>query len=332
VASVSGLPLALTMGDPAGIGPEITEKAWQALRNSTEHAFFVIGDPKLYDKATKVGSPAAAADVFQNSLPVLPIDCANVEAGIPTENTAPATITSIEKAVNCALDGKVAAVVTNPIAKEILYRAGFEHPGHTEFLGVLTENDETPYARGPMMMLSAKDLRVALVTIHTPLHKVATSVTRDKIIETAKILHGALKIDFGIKNPRIAMAGLNPHAGENGSIGNEELDVLNPAAQELREAGINITNAQSADTLFHAEARESYDAALCMYHDQGLIPVKTLDFHGGVNTTLGLPIVRTSPDHGTAFDIAGKSIARPDSLIAALKSARQIANQRANSS
>jgi 4-hydroxythreonine-4-phosphate dehydrogenase len=180
-----------------------------------------------------------------------------------------------------------------------------------------------------MMMLSAKNLRVALVTIHTPLHSVAKSITQERIIEAAKILDGALRTDFGIEAPRIALAGLNPHAGENGSIGSEEIEIINPAAAALRADGIDITDAQSADTLFHEEARKNYDAALCMYHDQGLIPVKTLDFHGGVNTTLGLPVIRTSPDHGTAFDIAGKGVARPDSLIQAIKAARQMADQRA---
>ena len=179
------------------------------------------------------------------------------------------------------------------------------------------------------MMLSAADLRVALVTIHSPLANVAGLLTRERVSHTAKVLHGALQSDFGIARPRIAMAGLNPHAGENGAIGKEEQEILNPAAKNLRSLGIDISDAQSADTLFHAEAREGYDAVLAMYHDQGLIPVKTLDFHGGINTTLGLPIVRTSPDHGTAFGIAGKGIARPDSLITAIKAARQIADQRA---
>ena len=317
------------MGDPAGVGPEITAKAWDTLRNDRQHAFYVIGDPTYFENAQKIVQPDEAQSVFKNALPVLPIESAFVESGNPDKSAAPAIINSIETAVRHALNGSAAAVVTNPISKEVLYRAGFEHPGHTEFLGELTKNAEAPYAPGPMMMLSAKDLRVALVTVHTPLKNVAKNVTQEKIINSAKILDGALKLDFGIRNPRIAMAGLNPHAGENGSIGKEELEVLNPAAQKLREEGINITNAQSADTLFHAEARANYDAALCMYHDQGLIPVKTLDFHGGVNTTLGLSIIRTSPDHGTAFDIAGKGIARADSLIQAIKAARQMANQRA---
>lgn len=329
MARPSGLPLALTLGDPAGVGPEITQKAWDVLRHNSDNEFFVIGDPKFFKKSQVIASPTDAVGVFKTALPILPILCPDVISGQPNEKAAPAIIQSIENAVELAIKKDIAAIVTNPIAKDVLYKAGFKHPGHTEFLANLTTNFEPPYERGPMMMLSAKDLKVALVTIHIPINKVAAAVTTQRIIESATILNSALRVDFGLKNPRIAMAGLNPHAGENGSIGKEELDILNPAAERLRESGINITNALSADTLFHEEARAEYDAALCMYHDQGLIPVKTLDFHGGVNTTLGLPIVRTSPDHGTAFDIAGKGIARPDSLIAAIKAARQIADQRA---
>lgn len=328
MTTASGLPLALTMGDPAGIGPEITVKAWETFRNDPTSVFFVIGDPGLYKNAAVIDRPEAAKNVFTDGLPILPIKCGPVSPGHPDVGANQAVIKSIGWAVELALDRRAAAVVTNPISKEILYRTEFKHPGHTEFLAELTKDGEPPYSRGPMMMLSAKNLRVALVTIHTPLHKVVNQITQDKIIEAAKILDGALRIDFGLKNPRIALAGLNPHAGENGSIGREEIEILNPAASHLRELKINITDAKSADTLFHEEARTNYDAALCMYHDQGLIPVKTLDFHGGVNTTLGLPIVRTSPDHGTAFDIAGKGVARPDSLIQAIKAARHIADQR----
>ncbi|NNC36882.1 MAG: 4-hydroxythreonine-4-phosphate dehydrogenase PdxA [Acidimicrobiales bacterium] len=316
------------MGDPAGVGPEITQKAWQALRGQRETAFFVIGDPRFYRSVRAIEHPCEAAHVFANALPILPLECASIEHGEPNEKAAPAIIKSIEQAVAFAIENTAAAIVTNPIAKDVLYRAGFKHPGHTEFLNSLTEGSVAPYTRGPMMMLSAKDLRVALVTIHSPLKDIADAITKDKIVKAATLLDESLRIDFGIKSPRLAMAGLNPHAGENGSIGMEEIDILNPAAEYLRTRGINITDAQSADTLFHEEARANYDAALCMYHDQGLIPVKTLDFHGGVNTTLGLPIVRTSPDHGTAFDIAGKGIARPDSLIAAIHMARQISHQR----
>ena len=233
------------------------------------------------------------------------------------------------------MTGQARGLVTNPIAKEVLYEAGFKFPGHTEFLGELTRPGplNTPYpqcpqVKGPVMMLMASGLRVALATIHLPLSEVPKHLSRDVILNKARILNGALQTDFGIKNPRIALTGLNPHAGEGGALGLEETEIINPAAEILRQEGMNITLAQPADTLFHAEARQTYDAVLAMYHDQGLIPVKTLDFHGGVNITLGLPIIRTSPDHGTAFNIAGQNKARPDSLIAAIKAAHEIAAHR----
>ncbi len=321
-------PLALTLGDPAGIGPEITHKAWQSLRNENV-CFFVIGDPKLYPDVSLINAPDQVATYFSNTLPVLPIDCPHITPGKPKTSSADAIIKSIEIAVKLAQDGHVSGIVTNPIAKEVLYRAGFSHPGHTEFLAQLTQ------APLPVMMLCAQDLRVALVTIHMALQDVAETITESLIIRTAKILHNALQQDFGIKNPRIAMAGLNPHAGENGALGHAEVEILNPAATKLRSDGVNISDARPADTLFHAEARLGYDAVLAMYHDQGLIPVKTIDFHGGVNTTLGLPIIRTSPDHGTAFDLAASSStrnsgARPDSLIAAIKAAHAMGDCRTN--
>ncbi len=321
-------PLALTIGDPAGIGPEITHKAWQTLR-ATDACFFVIADPMFYPNTALIDRPEQAAGKFKNALPLLPIDCPRIIPGQPDTSAASTIIKSIDIAVKFAQTGQAGGVVTNPIAKEVLYRAGFEHPGHTEYLAALTD------AALPVMMLSVQNskatLRVALVTIHMSLQDVPNAVTGDLIIRTAKILHTALKRDFGIKNPRIAMTGLNPHAGEDGALGRAEIETLNPAAEKLRAAGIDISDARPADTLFHAEAREGYDAVLAMYHDQGLIPVKTLDFHGGVNTTLGLPIIRTSPDHGTAFDIAGSGDkARPDSLIAAIKAARIMADCREN--
>ena len=317
------------MGDPAGIGPEITTKAWHALRKSGGNIFFVIADPNLYADAQIIDTPAQAREVFKHALPVLPIECPPISTGIPNESAAPAILKSIEMGTKLALAKQCCALVTNPIAKDVLYRSGFRFPGHTEFLAELTKSETSPYQRGPVMMLSAKDLRIALATVHIPLKDVSSTISIDKIKQVARVLHGALHIDFGIPNPKIAMAGLNPHAGENGSIGCEEMDILIPAAKQLRSEGINIGNPQSADTLFHQEARAGYDAVLTMYHDQGLIPVKTLDFHGGVNTTLGLPIVRTSPDHGTAFDIAGKNIARPDSLLAAMQAATMMAGHRA---
>ncbi len=326
--SVSGAkPLALTIGDPAGIGPEITHKAWQAMRETNE-SFFVIADPMFYPNVAIIDRPEQAASKFKNALPLLPIDCPQIIPGQPDTKAAGAIIKSIDMAVKFAQTGQVAAVVTNPIAKEVLYRADFKHPGHTEYLADLTN------ASLPVMMLSVQNpqatLRVALVTIHMSLQDVPSAVTGDLITRTAKTLYKALRRDFNIKNPRIAMAGLNPHAGEGGALGCAEIETLNPVAEKLRAAGIDISDARPADTLFHTEARQGYDAVLAMYHDQGLIPVKTLDFHGGVNTTLGLPIIRTSPDHGTAFDIARSGDkARPDSLIAAIKAARMMADCRA---
>ncbi len=320
------------MGDPAGIGPEITQKAWQKLRDDPTMAFFVIGDPALYENAAIIDHPQDARRVFKSALPVYPIDCPPAPPGKPNIKTAPAILKSIELATNFSLQNQAAGVVTNPIAKDLLYKAGFDFPGHTEYLAELTKSAPAPYERGPVMMLCAENieppLRVALASIHIPLGAVKAAVTKDLIINAARVIDGALKTDFGIPKPRIHMAGLNPHAGENGTLGRTELEILNPAAADLRAEGINISDAQSGDTLFHAEARAGYDAVLAMYHDQGLIPVKTLDFHGGVNTTLGLPIIRTSPDHGTAFDIAGKGKARPDSLIAALAAARKFSNNR----
>jgi 4-hydroxythreonine-4-phosphate dehydrogenase len=227
------------------------------------------------------------------------------------------------------LSGAVAGVVTAPIAKAPLYQAGFKFPGHTEFLGELTANVPYEGARGPVMMLTAQDLRVTLVTVHEPLAKVSGKLSVQAIVDAGLVTAQALARDFGIARPRIAVAGLNPHAGESGSIGREEVEVVKPAIEALRAAGVEATGPYPADTLFPAEMRARYDAVLCMYHDQALIPVKMLDFWGGVNVTLGLPIVRTSPDHGTGFDIAGRGIARPDSLIAAIRLADKIARTRA---
>jgi len=326
-------PLLLTLGEPAGIGPEITVKAWTAIRDQEKFSFAVIAPPKIISGA---GGPVETiqklsdvSKIFSRSIPVIPIDGIPVIAGKPNADHAKSITHSIEMAVTKCLCGEATGIVTNPISKDVLYKAGFKFPGHTEYLGDLTKETPAPYKRGPVMMLTAAGLRVGLATIHMPLKQVVNTLSTQIIIDKARIMHAALICDFGIKNPRLSLAGLNPHAGEDGSLGNEEIDIINPAADILRAEGIDISNARSADTLFHAEARKGYDAVLAMYHDQGLIPVKTLDFHGGVNVTLGLPIVRTSPDHGTAFDIAGRNIARADSLIAAIKLARNIADNRA---
>lgn len=329
--------IALTMGDPAGIGPEITLSAWRALRE-TGPAFVLIGDPDTAQAAAKsagmeapriVETVTEAADAFPDALPVLACPAARpVTPGKPDPDNAPAVLDSIRRAVHLTLDGETVAVATNPIAKSVLYEHGFAFPGHTEYLAHLTEGAPWDGPRGPVMMLSGGGLRTALVTIHIGLAEAARTITQSRIKAVARVVHDALKRDFGIAVPRIALAGLNPHAGEGGRIGVEEKSIINPAAAALRSEGIDISDARPADTMFHEEARAGYDAAICMYHDQGLIPVKTLDFHGGVNLTLGLPIARTSPDHGTAFDIAGQGKARADSLIAALRLAGETGARR----
>jgi len=324
-----GRPVAVTQGDPAGIGPEITRAAWQALKDSGP-VFFVIGDPSLYGpEAAEIAAPSDASGVFQRALPVLPSRLGvPAHPGEPDSRNAPATISSIERAVGLAIAGDACGVVTNPIAKSVLRDAGFRHPGHTEFVAELTAGLPVDGARGPVMMLAGPSLRVALVSIHLPLREAIASLDTDRIQHVARVTNEALKRDFGIETPRLALAGLNPHAGENGHIGREEIEIVAPAADALRAAGIDIAGPLPPDAMFHAEARAGYDAAICLYHDQGLIPLKALDFWNGVNVTLGLPIVRTSPDHGTAFDIAGKGVARADSLIAAIELAAKMGRRR----
>lgn len=327
-------PLALSLGDPGGVGPEIVGKAWRALRADPTSAFVVIGDASLLAApglmVARVRNVAEAAATFADALPVIDRPCPFApRPGEPDPGLAGAITGWIEEAVSLSLTGESSGIVTCPISKGPLYQAGFRFPGHTEFIAELTATATMPGTRGPVMMLTAKDLRACLVTIHVPLNEVPELVTMERVMLTARVVHDALRRDFGIANPRLALAGLNPHAGEGGAIGLEERQVLLPAIERLRAEGITITDPQPADTMFHDEARASYDAALCLYHDQGLIPVKTLDFWGGVNATLGLPIVRTSPDHGVGYDIAGKGIARPDSLIAAIRLAAEMAARRA---
>ena len=274
----------------------------------------------------RVTASAEAADVFATALPVLdqPLD-APATPGRPTPDAAGAIIRWIETSVRLAISGDVRGVVTAPIAKAPLYEAGFKFPGHTEFLGELTAAAPFDGVRGPVMMLTAQDLRVALVTVHVPLAQVSGLLSVDAIVNCAQVTAEALRRDFAIARPRLVVCGLNPHAGEDGGIGREELEIVEPAVRLLVELGFDATGPHPADSLFAPERRAGYDAAICLYHDQALIPVKMLDFWGGVNVTLGLPIVRTSPDHGTAFDIAGRDLARPDSLIAAIRLADQIA-------
>ena len=313
-------PIAVSLGDPAGIGPEIVVKAWARREALALPDFYAIGDPNTLARAAK------RLNANIDGLPIEACPLAAPEApGQPNPKNAAAIIGAIQRGAAAAQRGDAASLVTCPIAKSVLYQAGFAFPGHTEFIADLCG---VPPADGPLMMLAAGGLRVALVTIHEPLREAAAHITRGAILRAATILDRALTRDFAIARPRIAIAGLNPHAGEDGALGREEIEIINPAADELRRAGINATGALAPDTMFHAEARAHYDAALCMYHDQGLIPVKTLDFWGAVNVTLGLPIVRTSPDHGTAFDIAGSGGAREDSLVAALRMAADIAARR----
>ncbi|WP_084418541.1 4-hydroxythreonine-4-phosphate dehydrogenase PdxA [Henriciella litoralis] len=325
------LPLAVTMGDPAGCGPQITSLAWQALRASDVAPFYVIGNPSLFTgPVTKISDPSEAAAAFTNSLPVLDTSTrlGPVETGTPDPKTAPAILESIELATTHALEGKAGGVVTNPISKAVLYSAGFAYPGHTEFLAALCER-ATGEASPPVMMLVGGGLRVSLVTIHIPLLAIPALLTEDLIRSVVETTASALQRDFGLTRPRIALTGLNPHAGESGTIGTEERDIINPAALSLRADGLDVTDARPADTVFAEMLDGRFDAVVAMTHDQGLIPVKTLDMWGGVNTTLGLPIIRTSPDHGTAYDAARDGVARPDSLIAAIRLASQMAANRA---
>jgi len=326
-------PLVLTLGEPAGVGPEIIVAAWRAL-SAEGLPFAVIGDATLLARQgapiAEVFSPGDATDAFVRALPVIhrPLP-APVEIGRPDAANAAAVADGIEEAVSLCLSGEASGLVTAPIAKAPMYASGFRFPGHTEFIAELTADAPWPGTRGPVMMLTARDLRACLVTIHVALDQVAELLTAERIVRTARVVHESLKRDFAIERPRLAMAALNPHAGEGGALGLQEIETLMPVAQQLRAEGIDITDPKPADTLFHDEARATYDAAICMYHDQALIPVKTLDFWGGVNVSLGLPIIRTSPDHGTGFDIAGKGIARPDSLVAAIRLASEMAAARA---
>ena len=327
-------PLALSQGDPAGIGPDITLMAWLRRRELGLPPFFLIGDPdvlalrarqlNLAVSIREIDKASEAAGMFADTLPVMPVHAGiEVVAGEPHAATAKGTIAAIEKAVSLVIKGEALAVVTNPIAKAVLYEAGFRFPGHTEFLADLAAR-ATGRSVTPVMMLSGPKLRAIPVTIHIPVRDVPQALTGELIMETCRIAHADLKQRFGIETPRLAVAGLNPHAGEGGAIGKEDEAVIRPAVERLREEGIHAIGPLPADTMFHDEARARYDVAVCMYHDQALIPAKALGFDDSVNVTLGLPFVRTSPDHGTAFGIAGKGLAREQSLVAALKLAAQL--------
>ncbi len=329
----NALPLALTQGDPSGIGPEIAIKAWRALRDKGP-IFFVLGDPAHFERVSRtiggdmnvaVSSPQDAPRLFKDALPIVPLKAhVGGTPGKPSPGDASATVEAIERAVQMVAEASASALVTNPIAKEVLYAAGFPHPGHTEFLGELALRYFGKTAH-PVMMLWSSDLAVVPATIHIPVSQVPTRLTRELLVHTGRIVATDMKRRFGIAEPRLAFCGLNPHAGEGGSIGREEIDIIAPAIDELQRDAIRATGPFPADTLFHEGARARYDAIIAMYHDQALIPIKTLAFDSAVNVTLGLPFVRTSPDHGTAFDIAGQGQANPASLIAAIELAARLA-------
>jgi 4-hydroxythreonine-4-phosphate dehydrogenase len=325
--------LAITQGDPAGIGPELTLRAWLLREAAGLGPFFVLTDPDLLRRTARQLSldvpvaeaePGDAASLFDHALPVVPLGVTvAAQQGRPDPAHAGATIESIRRAVALVRAGDAGALVTNPIAKHVLYEAGFAHPGHTEFLAALA-SDSGPAVR-PVMMLWSEALAVVPVTIHIPLATVPAVLTGELIIETARIVDRDLRRLFGLARPRLAVAGLNPHAGESGTIGREEQNVIEPAIAQLRAEGLDVTGPWPADTMFHERARAGYDVVLAMYHDQALVPIKTIAFDEGVNVTLGLPFIRTSPDHGTAFDIAGRGVARPDSLVAAIRLAARLA-------
>ena len=326
--------LALTLGEPAGIGPDIAIAAWLKRRELDLPPFYLIGDGAfikaragLLNAAITVAEvkPEDAPAAFPDALPIVKTGiAATAGPGQPDDNSAQVAIASIRHAVADVIEGRASAVVTNPIAKSVLYRAGFSHPGHTEFLAQLSAavNGTVPH---PVMMLWSPDLAVVPVTIHLPLREAIAQLTTDLIVKTARIVAADLQARLGIARPRLAISGLNPHAGEDGTLGTEDQSIVAPAVAALRQDGIDVRGPLPADTMFHASARKTYDCAICMYHDQALIPIKTIAFDDGVNVTLGLPFIRTSPDHGTAFDIAGSGQANPSSLIAALRLAARMA-------
>ncbi len=324
------LPLAISVGDPAGIGPEIIGKAWEARKTADLPPFFAIGDmgsfaPHWNGPVVKIDDPADSFTHFDSALPVIEVHtCLSVIPGEPDLDGAHCAYQALEMAIGFARAGSAAALVTGPVSKTQLYAVGFTHPGQTEFIaercGVSKNN--------AVMMLAGPDLRVVPMTTHIPLASVASKLDGRLIRQRLRATAKGLQRNFGIENPRLAVAGFNPHAGESGNMGREEIDIFEPAIAQIRSEGFDVVGPLSADTMFHAEARSHYDAALCAYHDQALIPLKTLYFHDAVNITLGLPVVRTSPDHGTAFGIAGQNIAMPHSMIAAIKMAEMAALNR----
>jgi 4-hydroxythreonine-4-phosphate dehydrogenase len=328
-------PLALTLGEPAGIGPDIAIAAWLRRSELKLPAFYLTGDRDFFhERARLLGLDVKLRDVqpedadaaFADALPVVATGhITTAQPGRPDDSSADAAIGSIRHAVGDVIAGRAAAVVTNPIAKSVLYRAGFRHAGHTEFLAELASRGGKPPQ--PVMLLWSPALAVVPVTIHLSLRDAIAQLSSELIVSTARIVVADLKRRFGVAHPRLAISGLNPHAGEYGSLGTEDETIVAPAIETLRGDGFDVRGPLPADTMFHDAARQTYDCAICMYHDQALIPVKTLAFDDAVNVTLGLPFIRTSPDHGTAFDIAGTGRANPSSLIAALRLAARMAAQ-----
>ena len=324
-------PLAVALGDPAGIGPEIVARAWEQRHDANLPCFFAIGDRRsisaVWDGPVEVlASPGDAAAVSAHALPLVQVDDpGDIVPGDPNLAGARCALDSLEIAVGLSRTGAAAGLVTGPVSKSQLYAIGFTYPGQTEFIAERCGVAQSNVA----MMLAGPSLKTVPITIHTAIADVPRALTADLIIARARVVARALERDFGIIDPRLAFTGLNPHAGEGGTLGREELDVIAPALEQLRAEGIVVSGPHSADTMFHAAARESYDVALCMFHDQALIPLKTLDFYEGVNVTLGLPIIRTSPDHGTAFGIAGARTANPRAMCAAIRMAGECATRRA---
>lgn len=329
--SIPALPLAVALGDPAGIGPEIVAKAWRNREFQALPPFFAVGDIRAIQAVwdgpiAAIASPDEARRVFDEALPVLAVtDSGEIVPGRPDDAGARCALDSLELATGLTRSGAAGGLVTGPVSKAQLYRVGFTHPGQTEFVaercGIAPENT--------VMMLAGPTLRVVPVTTHIPLADVPQAISIELIVAKARVTARGLSRNFGIETPRLAFAGLNPHAGEGGAIGREEIDILEPAIRQLQAEGIDAVGPLAADTMFHARARATYDAAICLYHDQALVPLKTLHFDEGVNMTLGLPIIRTSPDHGTAFGIAGQDLAEPGAMVAAIRMAGQTAEKRA---
>lgn len=324
-------PLAVSLGDPAGIGPEVIAKAWAVRAAHRLPPFFAIGDRRSIEAVwdgpvVAIARPPEATDLFDRALPLLPVeDCGEITPGSPSLAGARCALDSLEMAVGLARSGAASGLVTGPVAKSQLYAIGFAHPGQTEFVA-----ERCGIAAGNVaMMMVGPDLRTVPVTIHRPLARVAEALSVDLIVSRARAAARGLVRDFGLAEPRLAVAGLNPHAGEGGAMGHEEQAIIAPAIEQLRAEGLRVSGPHAPDTLFHATARAGYDAAICMYHDQALIPLKTLYFDQGVNVTLGLPLTRTAPDHGTAFGIAGRGVANPRAMIAAIQLAGQSARVRA---